>query len=248
MTSGTSIASATAVRTLLPSVTASGANGNLFWAMNRKTHMAIMAKALAFNSAAALTAGVNGELPIIGGKIVEIETNNMQDYEIIGGYGDAYLLAQRQGATFGSSDQQFFTDDETVFKGSARYDGKPVFAESFVIINFNNTSPTTTDTFPIDYANSDLGTLTVTAAAHGTTAGKTVLTVSGTEASGTTLKYKVGDIELKVGQKLNATWTSLTSGTTAITAAAGTVITVAELDGNNRVIKRGDVISIPKAS
>lgn len=225
-----------------------GANGNLFWAMNRKTHMAIMAKALAFNSAAALTAGVNGELPIIGGKIVEIETNNMQDYEIIGGYGDAYLLAQRQGATFGSSDQQFFTDDETVFKGSARYDGKPVFAESFVIINFNNTSPTTTDTFPIDYANSDLGTLTVTAAAHGTTAGKTVLTVSGTEASGTTLKYKVGDIELKVGQKLNATWTSLTSGTTAITAAAGTVITVAELDGNNRVIKRGDVISIPKAS
>lgn len=225
-----------------------GANGNLFWAMNKKTHMAIMAKALAFNSAAALTAGVNGELPIIGGKIVEIETNDMQDYEIIGGYGDAYLLAQRQGATFGSSDQQFFTDDETVFKGSARYDGKPVFAESFVIINFNNTSPTTTETFADDYANTDLGTLTVTAAAHGTTAGKTVLTVSGTEASGTTLKYKIGDINLKAGQKLNATWTSLTSGSTAITAAAGTVITVAELDGNNRVIKRGDVISIPKAS
>lgn len=225
-----------------------GASGNmLFWAMNKKTHMTIMAKALAFNSAAALTAGVNNEMPIIGGKIIEIETNDMQDYEIIGGYGDAYLLAQRQGATFGSSDQQFFTDDETVFKGSARYDGKPVFADSFVIINFNNTAPTTSDTFAVDYANTDLGTLTVVAAAHGSSAGKTVLTVSGTEASGTTLKYKVGDIELTAGQKLNATWTALTSGSTAITAAAGTVITVAELDGDNRVIKRGDVISVPKA-
>lgn len=224
-----------------------GANGNLFWAMNRKTHMTIMAKALAFNSAAALTAGVNGELPIIGGKIVEIETNDMQDYEIIGGYGDAYLLAQRQGATFGSSDQQFFTDDETVFKGSARYDGKPVFAESFVIINFNNTAPETEAEFPDDYANTDLGVLSVTAAAHGSTSGKTVLTVAGTEVSGTTLKYKIGSIALTDGQKLDSTWTALTSGTTGITAAAGTPITVAELDGKSRVIKRGEAISVPKA-
>ena len=129
----------------------------------------------------------------------------------------------------------------------ARYDGKPVFANAFVVINFNNTSPTTTATFAEDYANTDLGTLTVTAAAGGT-AGKTVLTVTGTEASGTTLKYKIGDIDLTEGQKLGTGWTSLTSGTTNIEAAAGTVITVAELDGNSRVIKRGDVISVPKTS
>lgn len=223
------------------------ANGNLFWVMNRKTHLTIMAKALAFNAAAALTAGMNNEMPVIGGKIVEIETVEMQDYEIIGGYGAAYRLAQRQGATFGVSDQRFFIEDQTAFKGVARYDGKPVFADSFVIINFNNTSPETSAAFPDDYANTALGTLTVTAAA-GSANGKTVLTVTGTEASGTTLKYKIGDIELTEGQKLDNTWTALTSGTTAITAAAGTVITVAELDGKSRVIKRGDVLSVPKTS
>ena len=221
-------------------------NGAIFWAMNRKTHLTLMAKALAWNSAAALTAGMNGEMPVIGGKIVEIETIEMQDYEIIGGFGDAYVLGQRQGATFGVSDQVLFLNDQTAFKGVARYDGKPVFADSFVIINFNNTSPTTAATFADDYANTALGTLTVTAA-QGAASGKTVLTVTGTEVSGTTLKYKIGDIALTEGQKLGTGWTSLTSGTTAITAAAGTVITVAELDGNSRVIKRGDVISVPKA-
>lgn len=224
------------------------ANGGLFWVMNRKTHLTIMAKALAFNAAAALTAGVNNEMPVIGGRIVELETNELQDYEIIGGFGDAYRLVQRQGATFATSDQRFFLEDQTAFKGVARYDGKPVFGDSFVIINFNNTSPTTTATFADDYANTDLGTLTVTAAAHGSAAGKTVLTVTGTEVSGTTLKYKIGDIALTEGQKLGTGWESLTSGSTGITAAAGTVITVAELDGKSRVIKRGQALSVPKSA
>ena len=224
------------------------ANGGLFWVMNHKTHLTIMAKALAFNAAAALTAGVNNEMPVIGGRIVELETNELQDFEIIGGFGEAYRLVQRQGATFATSDQRFFLEDQTAFRGVARYDGKPVFGDSFVIINFANTSPTTTADFPIDYANTDLGTLTVTAAAHGSTAGKTVLTVTGTEASGTTLKYKIGSIALNEGQKLGATWTALTSGSTGITAAAGTPITVAELDGKSRVIKRGEAISVPKSS
>lgn len=224
------------------------ANGGLFWVMNRKTHLTIMAKALAFNAAAALTAGVNNEMPVIGGRIVELETNELQDYEIIGGFGDAYRLVQRQGATFATSDQRFFLEDQTAFRGVARYDGKPVFGDSFVIINFNNTSPTTEATFADDYANTDLGTLTVTAAAHGSAAGKTVLTVTGTEASGTTLKYKIGDIALTEGKKLGTGWESLTSGSTGITAAAGTVITVAELDGKSRVIKRGQALSVPKAA
>ena len=223
------------------------ANGGLFWVMNRKTHLTIMAKALAFNAAAALTAGVNNEMPVIGGRIVELETNELQDYEIIGGFGDAYRLVQRQGATFATSDQRFFLDDQTAFRGVARYDGKPVFGDSFVIINFANTAPTTSADFAEDYANDGLGSLGVTAAAHGSTSGKTVLTVTGTEASGTTLKYKVGDIALNAGQKLDATWTALTSGSTGITATAGTPITVAELDGKSRVIKRGQAASVPKA-
>ena len=224
------------------------ANGGLFWVMNRKTHLTIMAKALAFNAAAALTAGVNNEMPVIGGRIIEIETVELQDGTIIGGFGSAYKLVQRQGATFATSDQRFFLEDQTAFRGVARYDGKPVFGDSFVMINFANSAPTTTAEFPEDYANTDLGTLTVTAAAHGSTAGKTVLTVTGTEASGTTLKYKIGSIALNEGQKLDATWTALTSGSTGITAAAGTPITVAEIDGKSRVIKRGEALSVPKAA
>ncbi len=223
------------------------ANGNQFWVMNRKTRLTILAKSLGVNSAAAITAGVNNEMPVIGGRIIELETNDLQDYTIIGGYGAAYKLVQRQGATFGVSDQRFFVEDQTAFRGIARYDGMPVFPDSFVVINFSNTAPETSADFPEDYANTDLGTLTVTAAAHGSTAGKTVLTVTGTEASGTTLKYKVGDIVLNEGQELDATWTSLTSGSTGITAAAGTPITVAELDGKSRVIKRGEALSVPKA-
>ena len=224
------------------------ANGGLFWVMNRKTHLTIMAKALAFNAAAVITAGVNNEMPVIGGRIVELETTELQDYEIIGGFGDAYRLVQRQGATFATSDQRFFIEDQTAFRGVARYDGKPVFGDSFVIINFNNTAPETGKVFPEDYANTDLGTLTVTAAAHGSAAGKTVLTVTGTEVSGTTLKYKVGSIPVEEGQKLDSTWTSMTSGSTGITAAAGTPITVAEIDGKSRVIKRGEALSVPKAA
>ena len=223
-----------------------GEAGEMFWVMNRKTHLALMAKALAWDSAAVLTAGVNGEMPVIGGKIVEIDTTDLQDYCVIGGFGSAYVLGQRQGATFGVSDQVLFLNVQTAFKGVARYDGKPVFADSFVIINFNNTSPTTSATFADDYANTALGTLTVTAA-QGAASGKTVLTVTGTEVSGTTLKYKIGDIALTEGQKLGTGWTSLTSGTTAIEAAAGTVITVAELDGNSRVIERGEALYVPHA-
>lgn len=220
-------------------------DGKLFWVMSRKTKIAILTKALAFNSAAALKAGIDEEMPVIGGKIIEMEDPELQDYEIIGGYGAGYLLGRRQGARFGTSDQQFYTDDQTVFKGTARYDGKPVYGENFVIVNFGNVSPETDQAFETDYANTELGVLGVTAAA-GTAPGDTVLTVTGKEASGTTLKYKIGSYNLKTGDTVKG-WTALTSGTTQITCTAGKTITVAELDGSGRVIKAGSAIAVPKA-
>lgn len=220
-------------------------DGKLFWVMSRKTKIAILAKALAFNSAAALKAGIDDEMPVIGGKIIEMEDPELQDYEIIGGYGAGYLLGRRQGARFGNSDQQFYTDDQTVFKGTARYDGKPVYGENFVIVNFGNVSPETDQAFETDYANTELGVLGVTAAA-GTAPGDTVLTVTGKEASGTTLKYKIGNYNLNTGDTVKG-WTALTSGTTQITCTAGKTITVAELDGSGRVIKAGSAIAVPKA-
>lgn len=220
-------------------------DGKLFWVMSRKTKIAILTKALAFNSAAALKAGIDDEMPVIGGKIIEMDDPALQDYEIIGGYGAGYLLGRRQGARFGTSDQQFFTNDQTVFMGTARYDGRPVYGENFVIVNFGNVSPETDQAFETDYANTDLGVLGVTAAA-GTASGDTVLTVTGNEASGTTLKYKIGSYNLNTGDTVKG-WTALTSGTTQITCTAGKTITVAELDGSGRVIKAGSAIAVPKA-
>jgi len=126
--------------------------GGTFWAMNRKTRMKLLSKAVTFNAAGALVAGVNSTMPIEGGDIVELPF--VPDNDIIGGYGDLYLLAERAGANLASSEHVKFTDDQTVFRGTARYDGMPVFGEGFVIVNINNTDPAITSiTFPLDSAN-----------------------------------------------------------------------------------------------
>lgn len=219
----------------------------LFWAMNRKTHLDILAKALAFNANAALVSNT-AMMPVLGGTIVEFEDDELADYEIIGGFGGNYLLAERAGIEFASSDIPLFLADQTVYKGTARYDGKPLAGEAFVIVNYNNTDATTSKDFPEDYANTALNDLVITAAA-GSAAGKTVLTVSGTIASSNpVLKYKLGDYSFETGDALPTGFETLTSGTTAITAAAGKKITVVELDGNNRIVSAGTVVSVPKTT
>lgn len=220
-------------------------SGRAFWAMNRKTHLDIMAKALAFDSSAALVSRNENTFPIIGGTIVEIDADYMQDNTIIGGFGDMYLLAEREGISIDRSEHVRFIEDQTVFRSTARYDGKPIRGEAFVIINYNNTAPRTAADFPTDYANMELGVLGVTAAA-GTTAGNTVLTVTGTQDSGTTLKYRVGNYKVAAGDAATG-YTAMTSGTTQIKADAGKYITVVELDAANRVIAAGWAASAPKA-
>ena len=228
----------------------------LFWAMNRKTHLHILAKALAFNSNAALVSNTT-MMPIIGGTIVEFEDDEIQDNTIYGGYGGNYLLAERAGVQFASSDIPLFLQDQTVFKGTARYDGAPVAGEAFVVVNFANTSPTTTGTFPVDWANAELNELTITAAASGSNAGKTVLTVTDYLADESpVLYYKLGTQKVKAGEVIpvsgTGAWSSLTSGTTEITAAAGKKITVVELNAaaasGGVVVSAGVVASVPKAA
>lgn len=124
---------------------------NLFWVMNRKTFMYLVAKALMFNAAGAIVSAQNNTMPVIGGDVEILEF--MSDYDIIGGYGSIYLLAEREGAQFAKSEHVKFIDDQTVFKGTARYDGRPVFGEAFVAINVNNGSPTMSKSFEPDNAN-----------------------------------------------------------------------------------------------
>ena len=217
-------------------------DGKAFWVMNRVTHMDIKAKALAFIPTALLTAGEN-TFPVIGGTIEECEM--LGDNEIVGGFGSLYLLSEREGQKIESSEHVRFLENQTVFKGYARYDGKPVIGEAFVMVRYDNTDAMVSSTFPIDYANAALGVLGVTAAA-GTASGDTVLTITGTEVENTTLKFRVGDFNPRTGDKVVG-YTALVSGTTQIACAAGKPITVVELDAAGRVIKSGKTVSAPKA-
>lgn len=244
--SATGVAFFTALITALGVAKPKYSADGLFWVMNRKTHIDIMTKALAFDSAAALVSNTD-MMPVLGGTVVEIDDLDLPDYEIIGGFGGNYLLAERAGVKIASSDLPLFLADQTVFKVTARYDGRPVCGEAFVIVNYANTDVTTSKSFPTDYANADLNTLTLTAA-NGAASGKTVVTVTDYLASADpVLKYKVAKVDVAVGDVLPAGFETLTSGSTAITAAAGKLITVVELDANNRIVSAGTVASNPKA-
>ena len=126
--------------------------GTKFWAMNETTHMRLVENAMSINAAGAITAGVNGTMPVVGGVIEELSF--IPDNVIIGGYGDLYLLAERAGTAMAQSEHARFIEDQTVFKGTARYDGLPVIAEGFVAIDIGGAaiSPTAV-TFAEDRAN-----------------------------------------------------------------------------------------------
>lgn len=222
----------------------------LFWVMNRKTHLDIMAKALAFDANGALVANTQ-LMPIVGGEIVEFEDNDViADYEIVGGFGGNYLMAERAGVEFASSTEVRFLQDQTVFKGTGRYDGRPIEGKAFVIVNYANSTPTKTRSFAKDWANEEMNALGITAKASASNVGKTVLTVADTlAAESPELYYKVGKVAFNVGDDQPASgFASLTSGTTEITAAAGKIITVIEVDSDDKVVSVGYVASVPKAS
>lgn len=127
-------------------------DGNKFWAMNSTTHTKLLAASIGANSGAAIVAGMQNTMPVIGGAIEELEF--IPDDNIIGGYGMRYLLAERAGTTVASSSEYQFLDDNTVFKATARYDGKPVFEDSFIAIGINTATPSAASiTFAEDKAN-----------------------------------------------------------------------------------------------
>lgn len=129
-----------------------GADGR-FWVMTQRTYMDLQARALGYNAQGALVANTD-MMPVVGGSVVVMDNIGLPDYEIIGGYGANYLLAERQGVEFASSDQVRFINDQTVFKGTARYDGLPMAGNAFVTVNYANVAPTTTMDFAADTANS----------------------------------------------------------------------------------------------
>ncbi len=126
--------------------------GSKFWTMNEATYTKLMANALTINAAGAIVAGVNSTMPVIGGAIETLDF--VPDDVIIGGYGDLYLLVERAGTAIAQSEHVRFLEDQTVFKGTARYDGLPVIAEGFVGIGIGGAAPAANAvTFASDTAN-----------------------------------------------------------------------------------------------
>lgn len=125
--------------------------GERVWVMNDTTFTKLRAEGLSINAAGAIVSGINGTMPVAGG-VVEV-LDFIPDYDIITGYFDLYLLAERAGIRLDQSEHVKFIEDRTVFRGTARYDGLPVIAEGFALMNINNTNPTTTITFAPDTAN-----------------------------------------------------------------------------------------------
>lgn len=134
--------------------------GNQFWAMNSKTRAKLMAKAITFTAAGDIVANIYGTLPVITGDIDVLEF--IPDGDIIGGYGDLYLWADRAAMQIESDRSVQFIQDNTVFRGKARADGAPVIPGAFVAININNKEVTTVTDFAADTANdADLIALSV---------------------------------------------------------------------------------------
>lgn len=125
--------------------------GEKVWLMNETTKSTLVAEGISFNSAAAIVSGVENKMPVAGGDIVTLDF--IPDGDIVTGYPLLYLLAERAGASVSTSEHVRFIEDQTVFKGTARYDGKPVIGEAFAVMNISGKAPTTNVAFSPDIAN-----------------------------------------------------------------------------------------------
>lgn len=113
--------------------------GEKVWVMNETTYTKLVAETVSVDANGRVVTGVAGTMPVIGG-VIEV-LNFIPDNTIIGGYFDLYMLGERAGAQFAQSEHVFFIQDQTAFKGTARYDGQPVIAEAFVAIGLEATTP-----------------------------------------------------------------------------------------------------------
>lgn len=136
---------------------------NLVWVMNQNTHIDLLIEAMGTNMSAAIVSGMTqNTMPVVGGQIEELEF--MSDGDIAFGYMGLYILVQRHGTQLAQSEHARFLEDQTVFKGTARFDGKAVIAEGFGLLNIKGNSPKTEILFSPDKANpkdAQLSSLTI---------------------------------------------------------------------------------------
>ena len=148
--SGTSAAS-TGLKLFQDIVKASGVvdndydTGSIVWLMNKKTRTKLLIESMGINSAAAIAAGMSNSMPVIGGDIVEFKF--IPDDVIIFGYFKNYTLVERAGTKISQSEHVRFLEDQTVFKGTARYDGDLIIREAFAVYGIGKAPDTTPPLF-----------------------------------------------------------------------------------------------------
>ena len=209
--------------------------------MNETTYTALKAEMLTINAAGAVVTGIEGSLPVVGG-IVEV-LNFLPDNVIIGGYFDLYLLAERAGTRIGQSEHYRFLADQTIFKGTARYDGLPVIAEAFVAIGIASTTPAATDvTFAQDTANPNaalgkLRSLEISGVTLGATFDPDTTTYTGTTttASGTITAIPQDDFDA-ISITYNDNSYIPNGGSVKWAAGAGNVVVVKVKDSTSGTV------------
>ena len=178
------------------------ARGEKVWVMNETTYGKLVAAAMSIDASGAIATGINGTMPVIGGVIEVLPDGIVPNDNILMGYLELYRMIERAGEKYASSDQYLFLSDQTVFKGTVRWDGKPTIAEAFVLIGINGTSPTTSASFTGDGANSP----------------KSVwLPATATVASGSTIT--LNPVLAPYGVKATYSWASATQGKATVSSA-----------------------------
>ena len=202
--------------------------GEKVWVMNETTYTALTAAAVSLNAAGAIVSGIGATMPVVGG-IIEV-LDFIPDNVIFMGYFDLYTLVERAGAKFATSEHVRFLQDQTVMKGTARYDGKPVIAEGFVVMSLNNTAISAgAVSFAEDEANSAQGIvlnkaeITVTAS---TGTQHTAKLIANTLPEGLPVTWTVADSSTATVSSAGVV-TGVASGTTTVTAAAGNALAFA---------------------
>ena len=128
--------------------------GPITVAMNEATWLGtIVPMSLATNSNGGFVTVSNQAFPGVGYKVVFCE--EIPDNNVLVGDFSKYLLAERADVKSASSTEFLFTEDKTVFKATARYDGKPVRQEAYVLIGLNGAIPEVSKSFAIDEANAE---------------------------------------------------------------------------------------------
>ena len=200
--------------------------------MNSKTYATLRSKVITFTATGDIAANVFGVLPIITGDVDILEF--MPDGDIVGGYGDLYLLAMRSGLMIESSYEVQFLQDNTVFRAKQRADGQPIIPGAFVAININNKAVTTAMTFAADTANdAQLDNLAISGVTlNPASFDPDTYTYTGTS---TTASAKIEATPAQAGAQVAIDYNGKNvrnGGSVTLTNGAGNVVTVTVKQGN----------------